>query len=76
MLPNQALDRLLQGRTTFIIAHRLSTVMHADRILVMDRGRIVQEGVHEELVEQEGLYRTLASLQFRDEAFDRVRPVA
>jgi len=62
----QALDRLMENRTTFIIAHRLSTVRNADRILVLDKGRIVQDGSHEELIERKGLYRHLYKLQFRD----------
>ena len=64
-LVQEALERLMEGRTTFIIAHRLSTVQHADRILVMKQGRLVQTGTHETLVQQEGVYRDLASLQFR-----------
>jgi ATP-binding cassette, subfamily B, bacterial MsbA len=65
-LVQEALDHLMKGRTTFIIAHRLSTVQDADRILVLDQGRIVQEGTHEALFAQEGMYRELASRQFRD----------
>lgn len=65
-LVQEALDRLMQNRTTFIIAHRLATVQHANRILVLDEGRIVQEGTHAALFSREGLYRDLASLQFRD----------
>ena len=65
-LVQQALDRLMVGRTTFIIAHRLSTVQHADRILVLDNGRIVQSGPHQTLINQDGLYRRLCSLQFQD----------
>jgi len=64
-LVQEALDRLMEGRTTFIIAHRLSTVQGADRILVLDEGRIVQTGTHETLVQRDGLYRDLASYQFR-----------
>jgi len=67
-LVQEALEHLMQGRTTFIIAHRLSTVQHADRILVLDKGRIVQEGTHDTLFAREGLYRELALLQFRDTA--------
>jgi subfamily B ATP-binding cassette protein MsbA len=63
-LVQEALERLMEGRTTFIIAHRLSTVQHADCILVLDAGRIVQMGTHAELVQQDGLYRDLAALQF------------
>ncbi len=65
-LVQQALERLMIGRTTFIIAHRLSTVRHADLILVFDRGKIVERGRHDELMVQDGLYRTLAELQFRE----------
>jgi subfamily B ATP-binding cassette protein MsbA len=64
-LVQEALERLMDGRTTFIIAHRLSTVQGADRILVLDEGRIVQTGTHDTLVQREGLYRDLASYQFR-----------
>ncbi len=64
-LVQDALERLMDGRTTFIIAHRLSTVQHADRILVLDDGRIVQTGTHESLMQQDGLYRDLAALQFQ-----------
>ena len=62
----EALDRLMQGRTTLVIAHRLATVRSADRILVMDGGRIVEEGTHEALLARGGLYARLASLQFSD----------
>ena len=63
-LVQEALNRLMDGRTTFIIAHRLSTVQHVDRILVIDGGRIVQDGPHSRLIEEKGLYRDLAALQF------------
>jgi ATP-binding cassette subfamily B protein len=59
-----ALERLMQGRTTLIIAHRLATVVHADRIVVMDQGRVAAIGSHEELVRQDGLYAHLSRLQF------------
>lgn len=62
----EALNRLMENRTTFVIAHRLSTVQHADKILVMDEGKIVEEGTHLELIEQKGLYSHLYELQFRD----------
>lgn len=61
----QALLRLMKGRTSFIIAHRIQTVMHADLILVMDKGRIVQRGTHAELLAQEGIYRQVYDLQAR-----------
>lgn len=59
-----ALENLIQGRTTLVIAHRLSTIEHADRIVVLERGRIVEQGRHAELLAQGGLYSHLHSLQF------------
>jgi ABC-type multidrug transport system fused ATPase/permease subunit len=70
-----ALDRLMVGRTTFVIAHRLSTVLHADRILVLDQGRIVDTGTHEDLLARGGLYRKLYELQFTDDDKRRRRRV-
>ena len=62
-----ALETLMQNRTTFIIAHRIQSVMNADLILVMDKGRIIQKGTHEELVAQEGVYRQIYDIQTRIE---------
>ena len=64
----QAVERLSQGRTTLVVAHRLATVRKADRILVFDQGRIVAEGTHAALVAEGGLYARLARLQFTDGA--------
>ncbi|KRB51958.1 ABC transporter [Rhizobium sp. Root708] len=63
-LVQKALDRLMSGRTTLIIAHRLATVLKADRILVLDQGRVVEEGTHESLIRHGGIYAKLARLQF------------
>lgn len=65
-LVQAALDGLMEGRTTFVIAHRLSTVRNADRILVLDQGRIVQDGRHDALLAAGGLYADLYARQFRD----------
>ncbi len=64
-LIQQATERITSGRTSIVIAHRLSTVQHADRILVLDKGRIIEQGTHQELLAQEGAYRKLYELQFR-----------
>ncbi len=71
-LVQDALERLMASRTTLVIAHRLATVRQADRIVVMDKGRIVEEGTHEALSKAGGLYARLASLQFDER---RIQPV-
>jgi ATP-binding cassette, subfamily B, bacterial MsbA len=65
-LVQNALEVLMEGRTTFVIAHRLSTVRNAHKIVVLDRGRVVEQGPHEELLRRGGLYKDLYELQFRD----------
>ncbi|QLF68079.1 ATP-binding cassette domain-containing protein [Peteryoungia desertarenae] len=69
-LVQTALDGLMQNRTTIVIAHRLATVLKADRILVLDDGRIAEEGTHQSLIQQGGLYAKLARLQFETGATD------
>jgi len=64
----KALDTVMEGRTTLVIAHRLSTVVNADRILVFDRGRLVEDGTHRQLLARGGLYARLASVQFAPDA--------
>ncbi len=71
VLVQQALDRLMVGRTTLVIAHRLATVRNSDRIIVLDQGGIVAEGSHDELVQGGGLYARLANLQFMDVPLER-----
>jgi ABC-type multidrug transport system fused ATPase/permease subunit len=68
-LIQQALDKLMEGRTTFVIAHRLSTVRRADLIVVMDKGRIVQTGTHAELLTKDGLYKEIHDLQLIENKF-------
>ena len=72
-LVQEAIDRLLAGRTVFVIAHRLSTVVHADQILVLDRGDIVERGTHAELLARRGAYHRLHALQFPQRARYRER---
>lgn len=69
-LVQKALDGLMTGRTTLVIAHRLATVLKADRILVMDQGRVVEEGTHQTLIRDGGIYAKLAKLQFETGAAD------
>lgn len=76
-LVQAALDRLASGRTTLVIAHRLSTVINADHIIVMDAGRVVEEGRHAELIAKGGTYAALHAMQFRDPApHDREAPLS
>ena len=65
--PAGALSELMKGRTTFVIAQRLRTIMRADEIVVLDRGRVVQRGKHAELLEQDGLYRRIYDLELKDQ---------
>jgi ATP-binding cassette, subfamily B, bacterial MsbA len=65
-LVQEAIERLMAGRTTLVIAHRLSTIRNADRIAVLDCGRIIEEGTHAELLDRDGAYRRLYDMQFRD----------
>jgi ABC-type multidrug transport system fused ATPase/permease subunit len=72
-LIQEALDHLMKGRTTFVIAHRLATVRRADLILVMENGRIVERGKHEELLLLGGLYKAIYDLQLQ-QGFTRTPP--
>jgi subfamily B ATP-binding cassette protein MsbA len=65
LLVQEAIDRLLKGRTTFVIAHRFSTILNADRIMVIEDGRLIECGTHTELIAHEGLYRRLYNLQYK-----------
>jgi len=75
-LVQQALEALEHGRTTLVIAHRLATVQHADRIVVMERGALVAQGTHAELMREGGLYASLARLQFLDAGLRPLERVA
>lgn len=67
-LVQDALERLMKGRTTFVVAHRLSTIQRADRILVLDKGRLVEEGTHGQLLEKQGLYHYLYTIRLHEPA--------
>ena len=74
----EALERLMEGRTTFVIAHRIQSLMAADKILVLEQGRIVQSGSHEELMDEPGMYQRIYRAQTRieselEEELNRVR---
>jgi ATP-binding cassette subfamily B protein/subfamily B ATP-binding cassette protein MsbA len=74
-LIQEALERLMKGRTSFVIAHRLSTIRNADQILVLKQGEIIERGTHQELLEKEGLYAKLARIQnttFIEESFEKL----
>jgi ABC-type multidrug transport system fused ATPase/permease subunit len=64
ILIQRATEKITEGRTSIIIAHRLSTIKNADRILVMEKGRIIESGSHQELIGQNGMYKKLFELQF------------
>jgi ABC-type multidrug transport system fused ATPase/permease subunit len=65
-LIQRSLTRLLRGRTAFVIAHRLSTIAHADLILVLDQGQIAEQGTHQQLLDQGGIYQRMVVLQTED----------
>jgi ATP-binding cassette, subfamily B, multidrug efflux pump len=67
LLIREALDRLLEGRTAVVIAHRLSTIQHADRILVFHKGRLREQGSHQELLGLRGIYYRLYQLQYKEQ---------
>jgi subfamily B ATP-binding cassette protein MsbA len=73
-LVQEAIDRLLVGRTVFVIAHRLATIQHADRILVLDGGRLVEEGTHAALLTSGAVYARLHALQFDPRGADEAAP--
>jgi ATP-binding cassette, subfamily B, bacterial MsbA len=65
---------VMQGRTTLVVAHRLSTIENADVILVMDKGRIIEQGTHQELLKRDGAYARLHKMQFSDDRSGGVAP--
>ena len=66
-LVQDALNKLMQNRTSLVIAHRLSTIQNADKIIVLDAGKIIQSGTHQELMKEKGLYRKLIEMQVFNE---------
>jgi ATP-binding cassette subfamily B protein len=75
-LIREALDRLLSGRTALVIAHRLSTIQHANRILVFHKGRLREEGAHQELLAVRGIYYRLYQLQYKEQELPEVNGIA
>jgi ATP-binding cassette subfamily B multidrug efflux pump len=75
MRVRSALERMVQGRTSVIVAHRLSTVQQADRILVMHKGQLRELGTHQELLGQRGIYWKLYQLQYKDQEVQSARAV-
>jgi subfamily B ATP-binding cassette protein MsbA len=71
-LVQEALERLMKNRTSFVIAHRLSTVINADWIIVLDKGQIIQQGQHQDLVAKEGLYQKLYKMQFKPQTSNQM----
>lgn len=70
LLIQKALDELCKNRTSIVVAHRLSTIRNADKIIVISEGKIKEEGTHEELISQNGAYKLLYNLQFKDSSED------
>ena len=66
LIIQKSLERVMKNRTTIVIAHRLSTIQKADRIIVIDRGEIVSQGTHEQLIQEDGLYTRLSKIQFKN----------
>ena len=75
-LIQQALEEVIKGRTTFVIAHRLSTVRKAKQVLVLDQGEIVERGTHQELLSRDGYYRRIYDLQLSPETAGLVKDLA
>ena len=76
LLIQEALEKLMQGRTTIMAAHRLSTIQHADNIIVLNRGEILEQGTHQELLHNKGRYYQLYTLQFSKQQLQAQGPTA